>query len=86
MNIYQKDTLLTEHTFVSTNIIDKSVQLRNSNTRPNTQQIPLKSTTVDLYNSKRFKQLCSSKKSDSWKPNLCECGSNREKESMCNWQ
>ena len=45
---YDRDDFLSEkHAFVSTNIIDKSVGLRNSNTKPDPSQIPLKSPNLN---------------------------------------
>ena len=54
------DFLSDKHAFVPNDIIDKSVRLRNSKTKPDTLQTPLKSPnfkskTVDLYNRKVFK-------------------------------
>ena len=41
------DFLSDKHAFVSTNIIDKSVRLRNSNTKPDPLQIPLESPNLN---------------------------------------
>ena len=41
------DFLLDKHALVSTNIIDKSVRLRNSNTKPDPLQIRLKSPNLN---------------------------------------
>ena len=41
------DFLSDKHAFVSTNIIDKSVRLRNSDTKPDPLQIPLKSPNLN---------------------------------------
>ena len=41
------DFLLDKHALVLTNIIDKSVRLRNSNTKPDPLQIRLKSPNLN---------------------------------------
>ena len=51
------DFLSDKHAFVSINIIDKSVRLRNSNTKPDPSQIPLKSPILN-----RRPLICATKK------------------------